>query len=121
MKRFVSSAIYMVAMFVAMTFVACNEYDEDDFSRPSRTYEVIVKTSADLTNAETVILNDALVESEIDTSSMRVQTNDVSKLASSIESRLNGINTAMMIGFRVQGHEEGRYAARVLIAGYNLN
>jgi len=120
MKRFVFSAIYVIAMFVAMSFVACNEYDEDALSRPSRMYEVIVETSGNLTTVETAILTDALIESNVDTSQMRVQTDDITKVASNIKSRLDEINTAMMIAFKVEGvDQDGRYAARVFVGGYS--
>lgn len=119
MKRFVSSAVYAMAMFVAMTFVACNEYDEENFSRPVRTYEVIVDAIGNLSAEETVLLNEALLESSVDTSVMRVRTDDVTNVAKRIEVRLENVNTAMMIGFMAEGQEgSGRYAARAVIGNY---
>lgn len=119
MKRFVSSAVYVMAMFVAMTFVACNEYDEENLSRPVRTYEVIVDAIGELSVEETVLLNEALVESNVDTSVMRVRTDDVTNVARRIEARLENVNTAMMVGFLAEGQEgNGRYAARAVIGGY---
>lgn len=122
MKRFVFSAIYMVAMFVAMTFVACNEYDEEDFSRPTRTYEVI-KDISNLTDAECLALNNVLAECNVDTSVWLVQTDNITLVASTIKARLKErVSTAMMIGFKAQGNgQEDRFAARVVIGDYAEN
>ena len=119
MKRFVFSAIYLMATFVAMTFVACNEFDED-LSRPIRTYEVVRDISGDLTDAESLALYNALIESNVDTSVWLIQTDNITMVASQIEERLKeSVSTAMMIGFKAQGHgQEDRYAARIIIGNY---
>lgn len=119
MKRFVSSVIYMMAWIVAMTLVACNEYDEEDISRPSQVYDVQVETLNTLTDAETVQLNEALAEGSVDTLSMCVRTDDINSVAARIKNRLADVNTAMMIGFKVQGsRQEDRYAARIIIGNF---
>ena len=119
MKRFVLSTIYVMALFVVSALTACNEYDEEDILvRESRTYEVVIKTSSDLTMTEQAIVNEALTQNAVDVATMRVETDDIGRVAKGVLVQLDEVQTAMMVGFRVEGRGDDRFAAKVLVAGY---
>lgn len=119
MKRFLNFTVCMVTVMGAL--VACNE---DDFlyenNREERTFEVVVVAETCLTDADAAIVATVLTDNNVDTSSMLVTTGNVVELASTIELQLEPVESAMMIGFKLEGRDasDERYAARVVLGGY---
>lgn len=87
MKRFL--LLFIVALMAAFSFVACNENDEDEI-RVFRTYKVSVKVEGSMTDADYICIDQALIDSKVDTSVMQVRTEDVHRLSQHMKSRLDG-------------------------------
>ena len=119
MKRFLKFTVCMATVMGA--WVACNEdnilYES---SREERTFEVVVVAETCLTDADAAIVATVLADNKVDTSSMLVTTDNVAELASTIEEQLEPVESAMMIGFKLEGHDasDERYAARVVLGGF---
>lgn len=118
MKRFLSFAGF--AAVTLMALIACNEDTLMSEERAERTYEIVVKAEAQPTCAEEVLIIETLANNNVDVEKMLVTTDNVAVLASTIGEELESVETAMMIGFMLQGREasEERYAARVELGGY---
>lgn len=118
MKRFLTFANFVAVASLAL--VACNEDTLMNEERPVRTYDIVVKAEAQPTVDEKALIIETLENNNVDVERMLVTTDNVSVLASTIGEELESVETAMMIGFMLQGREasDERYAARVELGGY---
>ena len=118
MKSILNFTVLMAT--VMGTWVACNEDNVLYEDRAERTFEVVVLAETSLTDAEEAMVAEVLADNKVDTSSMLVTTDNVAALASTIELQLEPVETAMMIGFKLEDREstDERYAARVVLGGY---
>ena len=120
MKRFLKFTVCMATVMGA--WVACNEEDNLFYenNREERTFEVVVVAETSLTDTDAAMVATVLADNKVDTSSMLVTTSNVAELASTIELQLEPVESAMMIGFKLEGRNESdeRYAARVVLGGF---
>lgn len=109
MKRFILFAICLVA-FVTF-FTGCYEYDDNEL-RPVQTYQVLVETQGDLSNADQASLMTALISNGIDSTTMNVKTNNLPEVIKSMRRLLGGVSTGMRIGFYLGNPEDnGQHVA----------
>ena len=116
MKWFISIAILLMASMTLLT--GCSEYDDNEL-RPVQTYQVEVCTRGDLSNADQASLLLAMEKHHVDTSSMHVTTDNLPALVRSMRLQLDGITTAMKIGFRLENISgNNSCVATIVLAGY---